>query len=789
MKAIHFIKQNTKQLVHLLTVMFILHSVYACAQTQEADNDDKTLSPYFTVINDESGNPKLPLKSTHAEVNIAGVIADVQIIQEYQNTGDNPIEAIYVFPASTRAAVYNMKMTIGEREIVAIVQKKQKARANYEQAKQEGKSASLLEQHRPNVFQMNVANIMPGDVIKVALSYTELLIPENGIYEFVYPTVVGPRYSESNTDDYPADEQWITNPYTRESINPIYGFDIDVHIAAGLPLHDVRCKTHEVDIQYSGKNQANIALKNIGGKEGNRDYVLQYRLQGNQIESGLLLFEGKDENFFLAMMQPPKRVEQDEIPPREYIFILDISGSMSGFPLDVSKELMRNLLGKLKPVDRFNVMTFAGSSGLLSETSLPATPKNINNALNSIKNLRGSGGTRLLPALQKALSLKGTENYVRSFVIATDGYVTVEKEAFKLIRANLDKANFFSFGIGSSVNRFIIEGMAHAGCGEAFIVLNQSKAHAKANKLMEYIQSPVLTNIRVGYDGFDVYDVEPISVPDILAQRPVILYGKWKGTPSGTIRLTGTSGKGSYKKNIFVHSVSPDDKNSAIRYLWARQKIRVLDDFMKVSHNEEHEEDITQLGLKYNLLTAYTSFIAIDSEARNTTGQVSTVQQPLPLPQGVSNAAVGYASYAAPSGTSKYRKSLEPVMNNVAVESNFDINIKEEEKEAADMAFIVVEKMPEFKHKDFKDIHDFIKHHITYPKHLAKKRIEGTVYIRFIINKDGTVGKVQVVRGVHPDLDNEAARVIKLTSTHWIPGKQRGIKVNVSYTIPVKFKR
>lgn len=784
MKAIHFINQNTKQLVYILTALFLLNSVYACGQMQEGHNEDKTLSPYFTVISDESENPKLPLKSTRAEVNIAGVIADVNVIQEYQNTGNSPIEAIYVFPASTRAAVYAMKMTIGEREIIAIVQEKQKARANYEQAKQEGKSASLLEQHRPNVFQMNVANIMPGDLIKVELSYTELLIPEDGIYEFVYPTVVGPRYSESKAGDTPADEEWVANPYTHEGVDPTYGFDIDVHIAAGLPLHDVRCTTHETDIQYAGKNKASIALQNAGGKEGNRDYVLQYRLQGNQIESGLLLFEGDDENFFLAMMQPPKRVETDEIPPREYIFILDISGSMSGFPLDVSKELMRNLLGKLKPVDRFNVMTFAGSSGLLSEASLPATKENINKALNNIKNLRGGGGTRLLPALQKALSLKGTENYARSFVIATDGYVTVEKEAFELIRANLNKANFFSFGIGSSVNRFIIEGMANAGCGEAFIVLNQSEAHAKANKLMQYIQIPVLTNIRVDYDGFDVYDVEPISVPDILAQRPVILYGKWKGEPNGAIRLTGSSGKGSYKKNIFVHSVSPDDKNSAIKYLWARQKIRMLDDFMKVSHNQEHKKDITNLGLKYNLLTAYTSFIAIDSEIRNNTGQVSTVQQPLPLPQGVSNAAIGYASNAAPA-YSKYRRK-----SGVPAEMDVELSVQEEEKiEDKEMVFVVVEKMPEFKHKDYKDVQDFINHNLKYPKHLAEKGIEGTVYIQFIVNEDGTVGNVEVIRSAHPELDKETVRVIKLTSNHWTPGKQRGKNVKVKYTIPVKFKR
>jgi len=130
--------------------------------TWNDENQDKTLSPYFFIQSDDPSTDRLPLKETRADVNIAGVIADVTITQTYENEGQNVLEAIYVFPASTRAAVYSMTMTIGEREIIAIIQEKQKARESYEQAKEEGRSASLLEQMRPNVFQMNVANILPG---------------------------------------------------------------------------------------------------------------------------------------------------------------------------------------------------------------------------------------------------------------------------------------------------------------------------------------------------------------------------------------------------------------------------------------------------------------------------------------------------------------------------------------------------------------------------------------------------------------------------------------------------
>ncbi|GAJ04768.1 unnamed protein product, partial [marine sediment metagenome] len=256
-----------------------------------------------------------------------GVIADITITQVYKNQGKNTLEAIYVFPASTRAAVYSMKMTIGEREILAIIQEKELARQNYEQAMAEGKTASLLEQKRPNVFQMNVANILPGDIIKVELSYTELLVPESGVYEFVYPTVVGPRYSNQPLETASPDENWIANPYTHEGEKPTYTFNITVTIAAGLPVHDVRCPSHETNIDFESPNTVSILLKNTSTFEGNRDFIVQYRLAGNKIESGLLLFKGEKENFFLAMMQPPKKVNNDQIPPREYVFIVDVSGS------------------------------------------------------------------------------------------------------------------------------------------------------------------------------------------------------------------------------------------------------------------------------------------------------------------------------------------------------------------------------------------------------------------------------------------------------------------------------
>ncbi len=774
-----------------MTFLTVISSV-AFAQINESSGD-KTLSPYFFVRSSDPELDKLPLKSTSADVNIAGVIANVLIEQVYKNEGKKALEAIYVFPASTRAAVYSMKMTIGERTIIAKIKGKQQARQDYEEARQNGQTASLLEQQRPNVFQMNVANIMPGDIIKVAMAYTELLVPDEGIYEFSYPTVVGPRYSEQPAALASASEKWIENPYTQAGEKPFYTFDLTASIKTGIPIKDITCTSHDVNVSYDGPASAMIKLKETEKFDGNRDYILKYRLRGHKVESGLLLYEGEKENFFLLMVQPPKRVIPDQIPPREYIFIVDVSGSMHGFPLGISKELLRDLIGKLRPTDVFNVILFAGTATQMAEKSIPATSANISKAINVIDKQRGGGGTRLLPALQRALNLPGIEDVSRSIVIATDGYVSVEKEAFDLIRKNLGRANFFSFGIGSSVNRYIIEGMAHVGMGEPFVLTNGSEAKENAVKFRKYIESPVLTNITLDFGGLDVYDVEPLSIPDVLAERPVIVFGKYNGSAEGKITLKGMTGSDEYLKTINVGSVKPQKTNEALRNLWARHRIKILDDYNHLRADAELIEEITQIGLEYNLLTAYTSFIAIDSKVRGD-GSVTTVKQPLPLPQGVSNHAIGGNAYPTQSYKTPNLKMIQSDRNSYRTQSSgaggYNVEILEDSevtKQAAEpLKASEVDVAPSFVGGTQK-MQEFIKKNLRYPMGARSKGIEGTVVVSFTVGKDGKITGIKVIRKVGKELDAEAIRIIKLMPS-WKAGLHKGQKVAVRYTIPIQFK-
>ena len=639
-------------------------SLLACASfaprlgAQSAPDDaDRTISPYFHVKSADSAADALPLKATRVDAVVAGVIADVTVIQTYANTGSVPLEALYVFPGSTRAAVHGLTMTVGERRVRAKIQKKDEARATYEAAKSAGKTASLLEQERPNVFSMAVANILPGDTVEVELRYTELLEPVDGVYEFIYPGVVGPRYSNRPAATSPAStsEQWIATPYLPSGETDPAAFALSLRLATGVPLREIASHTHSVNIAQASPAEASVTLDPTDPSPSNRDFSLRYRLTGDATAAGLLVSAAPDargDHYFLAMVQPPARPAPAATPPRDYVFIVDVSGSMHGFPIETAKHLFRQLLPTLRSIDTFNVLLFAGDSSVLAPAPLAASPANIARAADFLDRQNGGGATNLLPALHRALALpRPRENTSRIVAVITDGYVDIEAEAYALVRQNLSRANLFAFGIGSSVNRHLVESLARAGQGEPFVVTDSVLAETEAARFSAMIASPVLTGVNARFDGVDARDIEPAALPDVFAQRPVILFGKWNGHSAGVLRLTGRSGGGDNGRPFVAElpfaraATVPAD---TLARLWARTRIAALSDDLAVGNRPETIAAITDLGLKYELLTNYTSFVAVDEVVRRSTPDLTTVKQPLPLPDGVSNRAVGQDIGVAP---------------------------------------------------------------------------------------------------------------------------------------------
>ena len=628
------------RVIILLSILLISVSVSA----------QKTESPYLEI---PSKGAVIPLKSTKADVQIVGKIAHVRITQTYQNKGKTAIEAKYVFPLSTKAAVHDMTMMIGDRSVKAKIYEKKEAKKVYDKAIKQGKRASKLDQHRPNVFQMKVGNILPKDEITIDIYYTEMLTPQNGEYQFVFPGVVGPRF----TGEKKSTETVLNTPYTPKGFADTFEYDINVSINAGMILQSVYSNSHDINITYPDATSAELSISENAVNPANRDFILNYDLRSTKVESGLLLYEGENENYFSLMIEPSKKVITNEIPPREYLFVVDVSGSMMGYPIDVAKSLMKNLLGDLKETDAFNILLFSADNRVFKSASVLANDQNLREAFQFLQGEFSNygQGTYLLQALKKGYQLPRTyTSSARTMIVLTDGYVNVEREAFELIENNLDKANVVSFGIGNGVNRYLIEGMANVGKSHPFIATSKQDAYKVAEEFKKYIASPLVTQIKLQTNGFEIYDVEPKTIPDVLSDRPIMIYGKYKGNPSGIITLTGYQGKNKVSQTIEVKNGRLSKSHKALKYLWARKKIERLDDYGK-RFGDDVRKEVIQLGLQYNLATRYTSFVAVDNEVVNKKGKLKKVKQPLPMTLGVNNSAVGVE--AKIKGKSDYKRS------------------------------------------------------------------------------------------------------------------------------------
>ncbi len=620
-------------------------AVYGALSWLAPAAEEKSSAPYFQIVGtrDDSSNEQLPLKSADAKVVIDGTIAHVRLTQRYANAGHAPIEAVYVFPASTRAAVHGMTLKTGERVIAARVKESAKAKAEYQTAKAEKKTAALLEEHRPNVFQMSVANLLPGEDVSVEIEWTETIPAVDSTYEFVFPTVVGPRYTGGSAAA--KGETWTANPHLKPGIQNPATFSLDVSLSTTLALAEVTCPSHPVAIDFKAKDRAFVKIDAKAGDDAaNRDFILRWKLGNDQVDAGLLLHRGEAVNHFLLQIAPPPSVVLDQIAPRDYVVVVDVSGSMEGFPLNTAKKLLHDLVQGLRPDDTFNVVTFASGSGVLSETPLPANAANVSLANAFIDSRHAGGGTELEAALKVSLALPGGENRSRSILLVTDGFIAADAEVRDLIRSRIGQANLFAFGIGSSVNRELMESIARAGGGEPTIVTSGSEVATAADRFREMVSNPVLAKVRIEAEGVTLGSIEPDPHPDVFASRPLIVTGTWTGEPKGRIIVRGIGGNGvAFEKsiNLAEAAAAKGTDHPALPVLWARERVRHLAE--KENRDAETVREITALGLGYSLLTPYTSFLAVDETPKVFDGLAQTVKQPLPLPKGVSASAVGSA--------------------------------------------------------------------------------------------------------------------------------------------------
>ena len=626
---------------------------------------DKICSGELRIIGDGAEKaPACPLKHTDVSADIVGFFARTTVKQVFSNPLDYKIEAVYVFPLPSDAAVDDMTMLVGDRRIIGQVKERGEAKEIYEAAKAAGHVASLLDQERPNIFTQSVANIEPGVTVEIEISYVETLKYEDGVFEWVFPMVVGPRYipgggsakqpmtTGTPTKEVP-DAERITPPVIPEGMRAGHDVSLTVTIDAGMELHDLQSTLHEVDVVSDGATRAAVTLKDEATIP-NKDFILRYSLASDQIGDAFLAHQDERGDFFTLILQPPKRVIPSMVVPRELIFVLDTSGSMSGFPIEKSKAVMKKMLDTMRPGDTFNIITFAGATRIMWNEPRPNTEENLAEAQEFVSNLSGGGGTEMMTAINAALvqtkRLRITEDVAPIRIVAffTDGYIGNDMAIIDAVKKNADTTRVFSFGVGNSVNRYLLDGMAREGRGEVEYVTLESQGDAAVDRFYERLLAPVLTDIEIDWGTLPVADVYPQRVPDLFSAKPIVVHGRLTGPAAGSITLRGNTGGGAYEEQIAVSQPAAPPDNEALASLWARAKV---DDLMNrdlaamqtgeglddpESEISKIKSEIIDIGVEFRLMTQFTSFVAVEEMTVTIGGEPTRIDVPVEMPEGVS---------------------------------------------------------------------------------------------------------------------------------------------------------
>jgi len=618
--------------------------VIAKAETQAvpADEDTPGCGAMLARLPEEEKEIPLPLKHTDVKGQISGYIATVDVTQQFHNPYDEKIEAVYVFPLPQNAAINEFIMTIGERRIRGIIRERKEAEEIYRQAKSQGHVASLLTQERPNIFTQKVANIEPGKEIDVNIKYFNTLAYVDGWYEFVFPMVVGPRFNPPGyTEGVGAVARGKTGisgqrtevQYLKPSERSGHDISLAVDIDAGVAIEQLVCTSHVINNSSPARDKRTVKLSGLDSIP-NKDFVLRYKVAGKTIKSALVTHRDQRGGFFTLMLYPPDNLSYLKRAPMEMIFVLDCSGSMNGKPIAKAKQAITRALKKLQPGDTFQIIRFSNNASQLGPNPVPATPANIRRGLAYVDSLRGSGGTMMIEGIKAALDFAHDPQRFRLVSFMTDGYIGNEAEILAAIHQRLGDSRIFSFGVGSSVNRYLLDRMAKLGKGAvAYIGLDESAAEI-VDLFYDRISHPALADVEIDWGGMQVTDMFPGRIPDLFVGRPVILTGRFKGNSSTTIHVKGKVGD--MTQDI---AIAADLKDSAthqgIACVWARKKIETLGSQATYDTNPDLPGEIKQVALEYGLMSAYTAFIAVDSSRKTAGDHGITVAVPVPVPDGV----------------------------------------------------------------------------------------------------------------------------------------------------------
>ena len=633
---------------------------------------DRTSGLY--VRSPEGETLVFPLKHTEVRAKIAGNLSRVEVSQKFENPFTKPLSAVYIFPLPAEAAVDEMEIKIGDKTIKGSIKQREEAQRIYEKAKQEGRTAGLLEQERDNIFTQSLANIKPGEEIEVTIRYTDSLKFLAGDYEFVFPMVVGPRYipgtpldetaaSGSDTDIVP-DASRLNAPIWPPGRRSGHDIGVTLEIEAGVPIRNVNSPSHQLQIEYFDSPQTSPTSEQKNGLKvhvqlgntdtiPNKDLIVRYQIAGRETQSTVLTQADDRGGHFAVYLIPAIEYKTDEIVPKDVVFLVDTSGSQSGAPLRQCKALLRQFINGLNPADTFSILDFSDKVRQLSQQPLPNTAENREQAIEYINKLCASGATEMLGGIRAAIDFPAPSGRLRTVVFLSDGYIGNENEVLAEVQQHLKSGNrLYSFGAGSSVNRFLLDRLAEIGRGISRIIRHDEPVNEFVEKFFQQINNPVLINLEITWHGEGENPViYPSVAPDLFAEQPLILFGKKGDRQTGTLQIKGVSAGG--HQYIQTYEINfTETGNPAVAQLWGRHRIKDLMNQMVQYETKVGVETVTETALTYQLLSQYTAFVAVSDDVRVEPSTESIAMNvPVEMPEAVAYQGVlGGTGYVEDNG-------------------------------------------------------------------------------------------------------------------------------------------
>lgn len=579
-----------------------------------------------------------PVTLTHTDVaiDVRGLVASATVTQTYVNDTQTPLEAVYVFPLPHDAAVYEMEMRVGDRLIRSVVKEREQARRTYEAARSEGKRAALVEQERPNMFTTSLANLMPGDHVDVRLSYVEPLVWMDGRVRLTFPMVVGPRYVPGSVAA--EDAARITPPLRNPATRPGHDLSLRVRADLGAPLAEVMSLSHE--IEWTREQGAAVVSLAQRSTLPNRDFVLELkREETSQPQTALFLSPDPKggETHFMLVAYPPSPEALAGRAPLELVFLIDVSGSMAGTSIEQARAALLQGLDRLRPGDHFNIVAYDHTYRWFAPAAVEASAEGLEEGRRFVRGLEAEGGTELLPALQHVLQTPVTAGLTRYIVLLTDGCLGNEDEVFGALERGLGQSRLFTVAIGSAPNHHLATRMAEYGRGTFTHIADGSEVQSQMGRLLDQIDSPVLTGLEMSWQGVQAADVFPQRLPDLFLRQPLVVYGRLPGFAKGRVALKAQSVAGPYDQEL-PFSAEAAQFHPGITTLWARQVVSDrMDAWRRAAEGAERDAvraSVVEHAIRYHLLTQFTSLVAVEEVVANTEGTLRQVRVPTELPAG-----------------------------------------------------------------------------------------------------------------------------------------------------------